>query len=124
MPDYRARKPTRSPRQWQAYLEGQIQYGRPPSDLLAELGTAGLDAPEARALVEQAIHARHAQATKAVTWSAIMFAVGVLLTVGSASSPSVNASGQHYIVLWFGAIICGFVGIIYGLRLLSRVPRL
>jgi hypothetical protein len=124
MYDYRNQPPSqpRSWLQWQAYVHAQIQAGRPPAHLLAELAASGIPQQHAYGLVMGAIEGQRRRAWIIAGVSGAVLAIGVLVTLSTMSEA--RSSGGGTFLVAFGAIGCGALGVIYGLMQLGRVPRL
>ena len=114
--------PARSRRQWQAYLEAQVGQGRPPAELMAELITAGVAPAEAETLLADAIGRRQTRIGVVLGVSVLLFLCGLVVTFGTlASATSSSVGGTVYI--WFGAVLCGLIGIGYGIAQIIKGRR-
>jgi hypothetical protein len=114
--------PARSRRQWQAYVETQIGQGRPPAVLMAELTAAGVAPAEAETLLADAIGKRKTRIGVILGVSVLLFLCGLAVTFGTlASATSSSVGGTVYI--WFGAVLCGLIGIGYGITQIIKSRR-
>ncbi len=111
----------RSVPQWQAYLKMQLSAGRPPAVLLAEMGQSGVPAPQAYQLVREAIGGLRSRAFLAIGIGVVVTLIALFVTFGTMSEAE---SGGGYYVIWYGPAAVGIVGVVYGLLLLRKVPRL
>jgi len=94
------------------YLASQVQQGRSAQDLIAEVVSTGLSQAEARALVSEAVRSQKSRALKILVASVLLFFAGLSVTVTPFSE------GRY---ICFGALICGLIGIIYGVIQLTKV---
>lgn len=110
-----------SSRQWQAYIELQVKQGRPAQELVNEVIARGLAEAEAGAYVREAVRSQRARSTRVVGCSALLLLGGLGATVTTFAGNYLYVHGEPHYAVWFGAIICGLVGIVYGVRQLSRI---
>jgi hypothetical protein len=104
----------RSPRQWQAHVEMQIQAGESGRLLIDEMVTSGYAPADAHAIVSKAVRARQGKLGTLLGCStlAVLFGVGTLLSAIAASET------PQYI--WIGGMVCGLVGIVYAISQLAK----
>lgn len=98
----------RSKRQWSAYIEHKIRQGTPSQSLINEIISEGLSQKDAEELVNQVARSQRSKGMKILGCSTILFLAGLIITISTISSAEEG-------VIWYGAIICGLVGIIYGI---------
>lgn len=102
----------RSPRQWQAHVELEIQAGRSGRRLVDEMVGAGYAPSEAQALVSRAVRARN-------TKLGILLAGSLLFTLmGLATIATASQAGRGW--LWIGAVVCGLIGTVYAVARLIQ----
>lgn len=110
-----------SPRQWQAYVELQIKQGRPARELMNEVIAGGLSEAEAGTYVREAIGSRRAWSTRVIGCSVLLLLGGLGVTVTTFAGNYIYLNGQPHYAVWFGAVICGLIGIVYGLWQRNRI---
>jgi hypothetical protein len=104
----------RSPRQWQAHIEMEIQAGESGRLLIDEMVTSGYAPADAHAIVSRAVRARQGRlgALLGCSTLAVLVGVGTLLSAIAASE------APQYI--WIGGMACGLVGIVYAIYQLAK----
>lgn len=102
----------RSPRQWQAHIEMDIQEGLPGRLVVEEMVRSGFAPAEARARVSRAVRARNTRLGSLLGCSSLF----VLMGVGTIVTAADTGSGW----VWIGAVVCGLVGIVYSVTRLLR----
>ena len=97
----------RSRRQWAAACESRLKHGERYHALLQQIAEDGYSPSEAEAILDEAVRTLNRRAGAILGCSTILLVAGLVVTVASLGS------SEGYI--WFGAIICGGIGVIYGL---------
>ncbi len=97
----------RTPRQWQAHIEMDIQQGRPGRLLVEEMVGSGFSPAEAHALVSRAVRARNTKLGSLLGCSVLF----TLMGIATISTATQTGSGW----IWIGAVVCGLVGIGYSI---------
>jgi hypothetical protein len=120
LPPYALQPQVRTLPQWQAYLKMQLGAGRPRSTLFAEMCASGVAQPQAHQLLEEAVGALQKRAFLSIGIGAAVAILFLLLTIVSMG----NAAEEGYYIFWVGPMAVGTVGVIYGVYLLSKLPRL
>jgi hypothetical protein len=111
----------RSQRQWEAYVPAQIRQGRPAQELVTEAVSDGLSEQEARELVSRAIRSEKGKSRNLLGCSTLMLLGGVILTFTSINGNYLHFNGEEYIVIYFGSVVAGIVGIIYSIRQMKKI---
>lgn len=99
----------RSKRQWSAYIEHKIRQGTPSQSLINEIVSEGWSQKDAEELVNQVAQSQRSKGMKILGCSTILFLAGLIITISTISSASEEG------IIWYGAILCGLIGIIYGI---------
>lgn len=120
-PGYGPQPQVRSRLQWRAYLRARLDAGQPLAQLLYEMAISGIGQADAYALVAEVAAAMRKRARGFTISGAIAVVVGLLVTFNTLQMAQ-SWGGRTYIV-WWGPVVFGAMAAIYGLRLLSRVPR-
>jgi len=114
--------PARSRRQWQAYLETQVGQGRPPAELMAELIAAGVAPADGEALLAEVIGKRKTRIVVILAASVLLFLCGSAVSLGNLASATSSSVGGT-VVVWIGAVLCGLIGIGYGIAQIIKSRR-
>jgi hypothetical protein len=109
----------RSRRQWAAACETRLRKGARFDDLVHEIVQDGSQQPEAQAIVDTGLRAVNRRAGRVVGCSALLLLGGIVVTIATYSTAVSSGSGGTYYV-WWGAMLFGAVGIIYGLTTFAR----
>jgi hypothetical protein len=120
-PSYGLQPQVRSRLQWGAYLRARLDAGQPLPQLLSEMAVSGIGQADAYFLVAEVARAMRKRALGFFVVGGIAVLVGLLVTFATLQAAQ-SGGGRTYIV-WWGPVIFGGMAAIYGLRLLSRVPR-
>jgi hypothetical protein len=120
LPPYAQQPQARTLPQWQAYLKMQLSAGRPRSTLFAEMCASGIPQPQAHQLLRQSLDSLRQRAFLSIGIGAAVAVLFLLLTIVSMG----NAAEEGYYIFWVGPMAVGTVGVIYGVYLLSKLPRL
>jgi hypothetical protein len=119
-PNYGPQPQVRSRLQWGAYLRARLDAGQPLAQLLYEMAISGIGQADAYALVAEVAAAMRKRALGFTIGGAIAVVVGLMVTF--ITLQMAQSGGGTYFV-WWGPVVFGGMAAIYGLRLLSRVPR-
>lgn len=108
-PDYqRDKAPTLSQRQLLAYIAKELNEGIDSRSLIHDIIAKGYDPADAQQKVGEVLSSQKRKFLGIFGFSAGFFLLGTIITVGSLDS------GSGFV--WYGAIICGFIGVVYGLN--------
>lgn len=119
-PSYGPQPQIRSRLQWAAYLRTRLDAGQPLSQLLLEMAVSGIGQADAYLLVAEVAQAMRKRALGFLIGGGIAVLVGLMVTF--ATLQMAQSRGCVYI-MWWGPVVFGGMAAIYGLRLLSHVPR-
>ncbi len=103
----------RSPRQWEAYAHTAIKRGVASSEVANEMVAAGMPTHEALAIAQKLLTQERKHAGLVLGVCGLWFLVATGVTI------SAFGTGGGYI--WYGGVICGLVGTIYGITKLTRL---
>ena len=120
-PNYGPPPQIRSRLQWRAYLRSRLDAGQPLPQLLYEMAASGIGQLDAYALVAEVCAAMRKRALGFLIGGAIVVVVGLAVTFMTLQMAQ-SGGGRNYIV-WWGPVVFGAMAALYGLRLLSCVPR-
>jgi hypothetical protein len=118
-PGFGPQPQVRSRLQWRAYLRTRLDAGQPLAPLLYEMAISGVGQADAYALVAEVAAAMRKRALGFVAGGAIAVVVGLLVTFATLQMAH---SGSGTYIVWWGPVVFGAIGAVYGLRVLSRVP--
>jgi hypothetical protein len=102
----------RSRRQWIAIAERRLKQGEYSDFLLMEIVADGYLTDEAQSMLDESLQTLNKRARGILGWSAALLIAGLVV--------SLSAFGSSDGVIWWGAILCGSIGVIYGLRTFVR----
>ena len=124
-PGYAPYPQARSPLQWRAHVRLRLDAGQPPSQLIAEMTASGVGPQEAFGIVGEVLAAVRRKAFGFLIGGGIAVAVGLIVTLATmnAAEESAATTGSGMYVLWWGPIIAGAAAAIYGLVLISKLPK-
>lgn len=103
----------RSKRQWLATSEARLKKGESYEALIKEIVDSGYAEHDAQRIIDEAIRRVNKRAGRVLGCSALLLIAGLAVTLLSLNT-GVGA-------IWWGAIVCGLVGVFYGL--LAPVKR-
>jgi hypothetical protein len=107
-------------RQWIAVCEGRLKKGERADAILLDGIREGYPQVDAEMMVGEAVRDINKGSWKIVGCSSILFLLGFLITVASYSAANTPEGGSY--IIWWGAILFGFIGIIYGLTTFKKRP--
>jgi hypothetical protein len=110
----------RSRLQWHAYVRSSLDAGQPVARMLAEMAVSGVGQQDAYALVAEVVGAMRKRALAVIAAGGFAALAGLALTM--ATMQAAQSSGGGTYIMWWGPIVFGLVAVLYGVRLLSRVP--
>ena len=111
----------RSWRQWQAHFDIQVRQGRPAQDLLADMTLSGYSQAEAEAIAGDAVRAYRSTLARVLGCSTFLMLGGVLVTCATYSTARASGAGGAPYFVWFGAVLCGLIGVAYSIGRLARL---
>ena len=114
----------RSRLQWQAYVRARFEAGQSVVQMLAEMAASGVSRPDAEGLVVEVIGAMRRRAVTIIAVGCIAVLVGLAVTVITmqAATDAAASSGSGMYVVWWGPVVFGAIGAIYGLRVYLKIP--
>jgi len=113
---------TRSRRQWEALAKTRLSKGEWGSAVEADFVRQGLDPLSARLILDEAVAYLRWRATRLLVGSAILAAVGLLVTVVSYCVANSSPSGGTCLI-WYGPVISGVIASLIALRRLANIRR-
>ncbi len=105
--------PPFSQRQLRAYVEKKLNEGVSSQSVILDIAAKGYDHESAQNVVKEVLSSLRKKYFKILGISGGFGLLGVIATVSTVES------GNGYI--WYGAIICGLIGVIYGLSKLLKL---
>jgi len=92
--------------------------------MLAEMAASGVSRPDAEGLVVEVIGAMRRRAVTIIAVGCIAVLVGLAVTVITmqAATDAAASSGSGMYVVWWGPVVFGAIGAIYGLRVYLKIP--
>jgi hypothetical protein len=122
-PGYAVYPQQRSPLQWRAYVRTSLEDGQPVARAMAEMAASGVPMQHAHDLVAEVAAAMRKRALGVIVGGVIVAAVMLAFDIGIVAWAEAQPASAMY-VGWWGPVVFGATVAAYGLRLLSRVPRL
>ena len=107
-------------RQWQAHFDVQVRQGHRAQDLIAGMTSAGYSQAEAEAMAAGAVRVVRSTLARVLGCSGFLMLGGILVTCATYSTARASGVETPYFV-WFGAVLCGLIGIIYSVSRLLRL---
>ena len=104
--------------QWRAHIRKSVRRSRRADEILQEMTAAGWSEDEARQMVRQTASKERWKAVGAMGGCAALGIAATIVTVASYSAAS-SAGGEYWI--WWGGMVCGVVGFIWGLVRLAKI---
>ena len=101
-----------SHRQWQAWVQQKVSTGKSQREILAAMEAAKWPRQQAQALIQKTASKLRRKAISIAIGCAIWLGFAILITIGTYEHA--HTYGGYYYV-YFGGIICGVIGIVYGL---------
>jgi WD40 repeat protein len=117
----------RSPKLWGAVGEARIKEGARVDDLKSEIMRDGYSREEAESIARGAARRVNNRSWTMVGCSSLLLSCGILATISSILNPSHTVSGgeeEFVYILWCGAILCGMIGLVYGVLSFQRKPKM
>lgn len=105
--------PLFSQRQLQAYIEKKLNEGVDSQSVILDIAAKGYDHENAQNVVKEVLNSQRKKYFK------ILGITGGFCLLGAIATLSALESGYGYI--WYGAIICGLIGVIYSLSKLVKL---
>jgi hypothetical protein len=114
----------RSRLQCQAYVRARFEAGQPVVQMLAEMAASGVSRPDADGLVAEVIGVMRRRALAIIAVGCIAVLVGLAVTVITmqAAKEAAEGSGSGMYVVWWGPVVFGAIGALYGLRAYLKIP--
>jgi hypothetical protein len=115
----------RSRLQWQAYVRARFEAGQPVVQMLDEMAASGVSRPDADGLVAEVIGAMRKRALTilAVGCIVVLIGLGVTVVTMQAARDAADNSGSGMYVVWWGPVVFGAIGAVYGLRAYLKIPN-
>jgi len=105
---------SRTKRQWQAHAELAMSKGERADAVLSGMIHAGCPEADAREIVQRALEVQRKAANRLLGCSGAFMSAGIIITAATYSAATSAAGGGTYYI-WYGAIICGAIGVIVAL---------
>lgn len=112
----------RSPLQWRAYVRANLEAGQPIGRMLGEMAGSGIGPELAYGLIADVLRDMRDRAVRFLIGSGLFAAAGAVASFATLQFAR-STGGSTYLV-WYGPVIVGAIGFIYGLYLFFRVPKL
>lgn len=104
-------------RQWQAYVSQMIAAGKRREAILRTMLEANWPQQQARTMIQNEVSRIRGKSLVAMVVSASVGLLALAISVGTYQAAS-RAGGTY--VIWWGGVLCGAVGFVYGLVKLAR----
>lgn len=109
----RGNAPPLSQRQLRAYIERELNAGADSQSVIREITAKGYDPANAQNVVKEVLNSLRNKYWKIFGISGGFGLLGLIVTLSTIESET------GYI--WYGAILCGLIGVIYGLSKLMKL---
>jgi len=116
MPD--STPPQFSPRQWEAHVQHLISAGSGGQPLIDKMVSGGWPEEEARSLVRRIASKERQKAAWTLIGCTVLALVALAVSIGSYEDAS-RRGGMYF--FWYGGVIVGVMGAIYGLVKLLKI---
>lgn len=107
-------------RQWDAYVRRVVRTGSFSADIVKTMVESGWSEGDAYRLVQHHIAKERWKAAGILVGFAILALTALAVTIGSYNAATAHGGGGFYVV-WYGGIIGGGVGSLWGLLRLMRI---